>query len=241
MMKSVISYSFLLLVSLGWVLMQSGLDDIPIKRIIMMSTTYLLYGFVRHHVLSFQHAYAFLPTYVFLVEMPLPILAGCIFGWTYSAFSNIIETLRQRSETDRLQLAERTRLVFGVAVALAAIPTLFRLFLLLQDGCELGMLSSQAKCVKIEWHTQWFLVDGSLHILFMVVIATMMVLWAPSKTAGWYSYEDVPNTLAGGKPVESAIWADEDLPDEDPLDAVNGGGTRVAPATIGAGDGKALE
>merc|ERR1711957_179565 len=134
-MKYVLSYSFLLLISLGWVLMQSGLDDIPIKRIILVSTTYLLYGFVRHHVLSFQHAYAFLPSYVFLVELPMPLLAGCIFGWIYSALSNIIETLRQRSEMDRLQIAERTRMVFIAAVALATLPTILRLFLLLQEGC----------------------------------------------------------------------------------------------------------
>merc|ERR1712226_987754 len=107
----------------------------------------------------------------------MPLLAGCMFGWIFSALSSRIETLRQRGETDRLEIAERTRLVFSTAVGIAAIPTLLRLFLLLQEGCELGMMSADAKCVKIEWHTQWFMVDGVLHILFLVVLFALMVLW----------------------------------------------------------------
>merc|ERR1740121_2667843 len=102
----------------------------------------------------------------------------------------------------------------------------------------MGMMSADAKCVKIEWQTQWFMVDGSLHVLFMCVLFALMVLWAPQNTEGWYSYEDVPNTLAGGKTVESAIWADED-----PLDDMDepSGRTNVSPDTIGASDGRGLE
>merc|ERR1712151_1000167 len=104
------------------------------------------------------------------------------------------------------------------------------------------MFPSHPTCVKISWHSQWFIVDGALQILFVFITAIMMVLWVPSKTDDWYSYEDVPNALAGGKPVASAIWADEELPDEnEPFDCLGGGGNKVVPAQIGAREATALE
>lgn len=174
-----------------------------------VSFLYIVLDFIRESVLSFRHSHSLSLAFVLLCLLPVALLNGAIFYWIFTALSSLMETLRERRQAEKLLLFERLWKILVFALAIASLTLLFQIF----------DLSSRS--ISIRWHYQWFFADGVSHILFLMVLAGMMYLWAPHTNSQRYAYShqvgDEDSNVEDGK--ESAggpnVWAAEDALDED--------------------------
>jgi len=131
------------------------------------------------------------------------------FYWIFTALSSLMETLRERRQAEKLLLFERLWKILVCALAIASLTLLFQIFDL-------------SRSISIRWHYQWFFADGVSHILFLLVLAGMMYLWAPHTNSQRYAYshaaddEDKDGMMEDGKDGRGGnVWAAEDALDED--------------------------
>jgi len=208
--KSVFSYMLVLVASLGWGVTRPYLDHRTIMKVQGVSFLYIVLDFIRESVLSFRHSHSLSLTFVLLCLLPVALLNGAIFYWIFTALSSLMETLKERRQNEKLLLFERLWTILVAALAIASLTLLFQIFDL-------------SRSISIRWHYQWFFADGVSHILFLLVLAAMMHLWAPRTNSQRYAYSqqiDGDDRDDEGKPGsgEKAVWADEDGLDQDEED-----------------------
>merc|ERR1740121_2132660 len=173
--KSVFSYMLVLVASLGWGVTRPYLDHRTIMKVQAVSFLYIVLDFIRESVLSFRHSHSLSLAFVLLCLLPVALLNGAIFYWIFTALSSLMETLRERRQSEKLLLFERLWRILVFALAIASMTLLFQIFDL-------------SRSISIRWHYQWFFADGMSHILFLLVLAAMMYLWAPAANSQRYAY-----------------------------------------------------
>lgn len=208
-MKSVFSYMLVLVASLGWGVTRPYLDHRTILKVQAISFLYIVLDFIRESVLSFRHSHSLSLTFVLLCLLPVALLNGVIFYWIFTALSSLMETLKERRQNEKLVLFERLWTILVASLAIASLTLLFQIFDL-------------SRSISIRWHYQWFFADGVSHILFLLVLAAMMYLWAPHTNSQRYAYsQQIDGDDHDEKPgtgSEKAVWADEDGLDDEEAD-----------------------
>jgi hypothetical protein len=190
--KSVFSYMLVLVASLGWGVTRPYLDHKTLLKVQAVSFLYIVLDFIRGAVLSFRHSHSLSLAFVFLCLLPVALLNGGIFYWIFTALSNLMETLKERRQLEKLELFEKLWRILIAALLIASCTLIFLM-------CDLS------RSISIRWHYQWFLTDGVSHILFLVVLMAMMYLWAPHTESQRYAYSH-----PGGKSREADRKADKD-------------------------------
>eukprot|EP00747_Dinoflagellata_sp_TGD_P182066 gnl/TRDRNA2_/TRDRNA2_36136_c0_seq1.p1 gnl/TRDRNA2_/TRDRNA2_36136_c0~~gnl/TRDRNA2_/TRDRNA2_36136_c0_seq1.p1 ORF type:complete len:541 (+),score=100.04 gnl/TRDRNA2_/TRDRNA2_36136_c0_seq1:128-1750(+) len=201
--KSVFSYMLVLVASLGWGVTRPFLDQATVIRIQAISCLYIVLEVVREVVLSFRHSHSLPLAFVLLCLLPVSLLNGVIFYWVFTALSSLIEALKDRRQFEKLILFQRLWTILICTLATATITLLYQIFNL-------------SRSIATRWMHQWLFTDGVSHILFLVVLAAMMYLWAPHKYSQRYAYSqqiddhepDLPNE-ACGKILGPDSWIDE--------------------------------
>mmetsp|Transcript_85413 Transcript_85413/g.198575 ORF Transcript_85413/g.198575 Transcript_85413/m.198575 type:complete len:529 (+) Transcript_85413:64-1650(+) len=205
--KSVFSFMLVLVASLGWGVTRPYLDHRTIVKVQSLSFLYIVLDFIREAVLSFKHSHSLSLAFILLCLLPVAQLNGAIFYWIFTALSSLMDTLRERRQNEKLLLFERLWKILVFALAVASLTLLFQIFDL-------------SRSISIRWHYQWFFADGVSHILFLLVLAAMMYLWAPHTNSQRYAYsvqvddEDKGNESKVAN-TQQTVWADEDGLDED--------------------------
>jgi len=225
--KFAFSYMLVLVASLGWGVTRPYLDHRTIIKVQAISFLYIVFDFIREAVLSFRHSHTLSLSFVFLCVLPVAFLNGTIFYWIFTALSSLMETLRDRRQMEKLLLFERLwkLLVFSLAVASATL--IFQLFDL-------------SRSISIRWHYQWFFADGVSHILFLLVLAAMMYLWAPHTNSQRYAYShQVSNDEERGMSDAKGKDGVEDEADDDAFWGTSGGKNSAEAETIGASEERA--
>merc|ERR1712039_12621 len=101
---------------------------------------------------------------------------------------------------EKLVLFERLWKILVFALAVASFTLLFQIFDL-------------SRSISIRWHYQWFFADGVSHILFLLVLAAMMYLWAPHTNSQRYAYShqvEDDDDEAKAEAKAGNVWADEE-------------------------------
>eukprot|EP00931_Biecheleriopsis_adriatica_P063239 TRINITY_DN3824_c0_g1_i3.p1 TRINITY_DN3824_c0_g1~~TRINITY_DN3824_c0_g1_i3.p1 ORF type:complete len:503 (-),score=91.85 TRINITY_DN3824_c0_g1_i3:130-1638(-) len=208
--KSIFSYMLVLVASLGWGVTRPYLDQPTILKVQALSFFYIVLDFVRESALSFRHSHSLSIAFVMLCLLPVALLNGIIFYWIFTALSSLMETLAERKQNEKLVLFQRLWKILVFALSLASFSLLFQLFDL-------------SRSISIRWHYQWFFADGVSHILFCMVLAAIMYLWAPHTNSQRYAYKPVDSSEKDddSKAVDSKdVWADEGgLDDEEEDDS----------------------
>jgi len=173
--KSIFSYMLVLVASLGWGVTRPYLDRTTITRIQALSCFYIILDVIREVVLSFQHSHSLPMVFVLLCLLPVSILNGVIFYWIFTALSTLIQTLKDRRQTEKQQLFERYWAILILSLLVATAALLYQIFVTTRD-------------VAAGWKLQWLFMEGVPHVLFLVVLVAMMYLWAPHKYSQRYAY-----------------------------------------------------
>jgi len=204
--KSTFSYMLVLVASLGWGVTRPFLEKHVVVKIQVLCVCYIVLDFIRETVLSFRHSHSLSLAFVFLCLLPVSLLNGAIFYWVFTALSSLMETLRERRQSEKLLLFQRLWKILIAALGIATFTLLFQIFNL-------------SRSITARWKHQWLLTDGVSHVLFLFVLASMMYLLAPHKYSQRYAYSqqiDGNDDELGEKAPENAgtLWADEDEADD---------------------------
>jgi hypothetical protein len=204
--KSIFSYMLVLVASLGWGVTRPYLDSKTVMKIQAISLLYIVLDFIREAVLSFRHSHTLSLLFVLLCLLPVSLLNGGIFYWIFTALSGLIETLKERRQTEKLVLFTRLWKLLVFSMGLASITLLWQIFDL-------------SRSITVRWHYQWLFADGVSHMLFLLVLLAMMFLWAPTSISSKYAYsqtvdDEARDSTKKGKGDTSTVWADEEAPEE---------------------------
>jgi len=204
--KSIFSYMLVLVAALGWGVTRPYLDRQVILKIQAVCFLYIVLDFIRESVLSFRHSHSLSLAFVLLCLLPVSLLNGGIFYWVFTALSSLMETLRDRRQFEKLILFQHLWKILIFALTVATMTLLFQIFNL-------------SRSITTRWKYQWLFADGVSHILFLVVLAAMMYLWAPHKYSQRFAYSmqvDTKETDRDGDAVPQAdVWAEEGGLDDD--------------------------
>jgi len=204
--KSIFSYMLVLVAALGWGVTRPYLDRQVILKIQAVCFLYIVLDFIRESVLSFRHSHSLSLAFVLLCLLPVSLLNGGIFYWVFTALSSLMETLRDRRQFEKLALFQRLWKILIFALAVATVTLLFQIFNL-------------SRSITTKWKYQWLFADGVSHILFLVVLAAMMYLWAPHKYSQRFAYsqqvDQNDHDLGDAAPPAADVWAEEGGLDDD--------------------------
>eukprot|EP00434_Breviolum_minutum_P028123 symbB.v1.2.024878.t1/scaffold2384.1/size81742/4 len=205
--KSIFSYMLVLVASLGWGVTRPYLDQPTILKVQALSCFYIVLDFVRESALSFRHSHSLSIAFVLLCLLPVALLNGVIFYWIFTALSSLIETLAERKQQEKLMVFQRLWKILVAALSLASLSLLFQLYDL-------------SRSISQRWHYQWFFADGVSHILFCMVLAAIMFLFAPHTNSQRFAYKQVEADEQGEIHTdEKNVWADEGGLDEEEDDS----------------------
>jgi hypothetical protein len=221
--KSIFSYMLVLVAALGWGITRPYLDKDIMLRIKAVVVLYIVLGVAREAVLSFMHSHSLPLSFVLLCLLPVSLLNGVIFYWVFTALSSLIQSLKDRGQTAKLQLFQRLWSILIVSLGVASVTLLYQIF-------------SFSRSLVSQWMHQWLFTDGVSHILFLVVLVAMMYLWAPHQNSNRYAFSSTDTKEPDnedGKPANAAdSWIDEGGEDDEDDDSF-WSSTRAAPATSG--------
>jgi hypothetical protein len=229
--KSIFSYMLVLVASLGWGVTRPYLDQKTIMKIQAISLLYIVLDFIRETVLSFRHSHTLSLLFVLLCLLPVSLLNGGIFYWIFTALSGLIETLKERRQTEKLVLFSRLWKLLVFSMGLASLTLLWQIFDL-------------SRSITIRWHYQWLFADGVSHMLFLIVLLAMMFLWAPTSVSKMYAYSQPVDDEArdfSKKPKgdSSTVWEDdaaEDGEEDESFWATTHDTSKGAKRTVQKGD-----
>eukprot|EP00439_Symbiodinium_sp_Y106_P062853 s1633_g9.t1 len=206
--KSIFSYMLVLVASLGWGVTRPYLDQPTILKVQGLSFLYIVLDFVRESALSFRNSHSLSIAFVMLCLLPVALLNGIIFYWIFTALSSLIEILAERKQVEKLILFQRLWKILVAALSLASLSLLYQLFDL-------------SRSISQRWHYQWFFADGVSHILFCMVLAAIMFLWAPHTNSQRYAYKQVDDQEGETSKITEGkdVWADEGGLDEEEDDS----------------------
>lgn len=204
--KSIFSYMLVLVAALGWGVTRPYLDRQIILKIQAVCFLYIVLDFIRESVLSFRHSHSLSLAFVLLCLLPVSLLNGGIFYWVFTALSSLMETLRDRRQFEKLALFQRLWKVLIFALTVATVTLLFQIFNL-------------SRSITTRWKYQWLFADGVSHVLFLVVLACMMYMWAPHKYSQRYAYSQQVDSndhdLGSAAAPAADVWAEEGGLDDD--------------------------
>lgn len=175
--KSIFSFMVVLVASLGWGVTRPHLGTGKTGKILGVSFCYIVMDFFReYNLISFRHSHSLPLSSVLLCLLPVALLNGAICYWIFTALANLLETLEDRRQNEKLALYVRLWRLLVFALSVASCSLLFQIF-------------DSSRSISIRWQYQWFFTDGMTHILFWLVLAVMMYLWAPRADSQTYAYQ----------------------------------------------------
>merc|ERR1712048_116044 len=123
--KSTFTWVLVLVASIGWGVTRPYLDHQVILKIQVLCFFYIVLDFIREAVLSFRHSHSLSLMFVLLCLLPVSLLNGVIFYWVFTALSSLMETLKERRQSEKLALFERLWqiLIFALVVATLTLLT----------------------------------------------------------------------------------------------------------------------
>lgn len=209
-LKSTFSYMLVLVASLGWGVTRPYLTGDIIKKLQVFSFVYIVLDFIRESVLSFRTSHTISLPLTLLISFPVTLLNGIIFFWVFTSLGDIIETLKDRRQNQKLILFQRLWRILIFVITVAVLTVMLQVI-------------SMTRGISSRWTWQWLFEDGATHILFMLVLVVMMYLWAPHQYSSRYAYtsqcddgdfEDQDVLAKVAEEESKAIWGDDDEEDD---------------------------
>lgn len=215
--KSVFSFMLVVVAALGWGVTKPFLERKLILKVQCLAFLYICFDFLRYAVLSVrsgrEHNLPFLV--VMACVIPVSVMNGVIFMWVFSSLSNLMVTLSERQQTEKLWLFERFWMVLVATLFVATLLILSQFIIL-----SYGMVSS--------WKWWWILTDLVPQLLYVADLMAIMYLWCPSATSKEYAFCEQVDTN------DQETWVANTRLDDDPnLTIEHGGKSGFEPDVIG--------
>lgn len=207
--RSIFSYVLVLVGSMGWGITRPYLDRAEVQRIGRCCVLYVVLDIANRGVKHKQHMAERVPYIVFFLSaFSMALLYGGIFYWIMTSLTNLIQTLKERRQSDKLALFENLFRVLAVSLVVAVVAQLHQFWMSSRD-------------IEGIWRSAWLYTEGIPHMLFVGVLMAMMFLWAPHKNTQRYAYSAQTDMGDGKMPavVDAAVkssWVEDfEVEDDD--------------------------
>ncbi|KAI9291159.1 hypothetical protein K502DRAFT_309621 [Neoconidiobolus thromboides FSU 785] len=142
-------------------------------------------------------------SYILLFVLPLSISMTAFYVWILQGMAATILTLEQRQQPIKLKMFLRLRYTIGGSILLL-------LMYFIANGLFFNK-SSEKSFINDQWQNRWFLTDGWLAVLFLVIFTAIMVLWRPTPNNQKYGLQE----LAQDESAADALDLEQRIQSED--------------------------
>ncbi|KAF9433036.1 hypothetical protein BGZ76_009973 [Entomortierella beljakovae] len=179
--RNSISLFMLLIVSMGYGVVKPTLGS-TMKKVIILSLAHFLFG-VIYSAGTMSPVEDVSAMIVLMVVVPLALTMTCFYIWTLQSLTSTIATLNLRRQTEKVKMYTRLwrLLVFSLSVLCA--------FFVINILNFTNMNSEDWPANH--WRIKWFLLDGWLNILYLIVFTVIVILWRPTENNKRYGIDQL--------------------------------------------------
>lgn len=142
------------------------------KKVIILSLAHFLFGII-YSAGTMSPVDDVSTMIVLMVVVPLSLTMTTFYIWTLQSLTSTIATLNLRRQTEKVKMYTRLwrLLVFSLTVL-----CIFFVFNTLNF-----MNMDNQDWPANHWRIKWFLLDGWLNILYLIVFTVIVILWRPTE------------------------------------------------------------
>ncbi|KAG0288371.1 hypothetical protein BGZ96_007845 [Linnemannia gamsii] len=179
--RNSLSLFMLLIVSMGYGVVKPTLGS-TMKKVIILSMAHFLFGII-YSAGTMSPVDDVSTMIVLMVVVPLSLTMTTFYIWTLQSLTSTIATLNLRRQTEKVKMYTRLwrLLVFSLTVL-----CVFFVFNTLNF-----MNMNQEDWPAKHWRIKWFLLDGWLNILYLIVFTVIVILWRPTENNKRYGIEQL--------------------------------------------------
>ncbi|KAF9911269.1 hypothetical protein EC991_004167 [Linnemannia zychae] len=179
--RNSLSLFMLLIVSMGYGVVKPTLGS-TMKKVIILSLAHFLFGII-YSAGTMSPVDDVSTMIVLMVVVPLSLTMTSFYIWTLQSLTSTIATLNLRRQTEKVKMYTRLwrLLVFSLTVL-----CIFFVFNTLNF-----MNMDDANWPATHWRIKWFLLDGWLNILYLIVFTVIVILWRPTENNKRYGIEQL--------------------------------------------------
>ncbi|CAG8557665.1 25716_t:CDS:2, partial [Racocetra persica] len=118
---------------------------------------------------------------VFLVIFPLALTMTAFYIWTLQSITNTLQTLEIRRQSVKSLMYKRLYRLLVFSVSVLGIFFFINTFNYLHRG--------DSDWIPKYWQWKWFLLDGWLNILYLIVFSVILIIWRPTHNNKRYPFD----------------------------------------------------
>jgi len=213
-LTSYTSYTFILVISQGWRMTEEVLEDCMLAKMGFFGLFWVVFNYLREGAMVHRQSFHISPKFMTMTAVGSAITNVMVFTWILISLARLSKNLKERNMEDQLKAVSR----FTVALIIAVVA-----------GVMVGLLQllDSMGSLQVSWQYQYLADAGLSQVVFTCLVAVAMWVWMPSAGSGQLGY-----AAPVGQNEEDGLWKEDGADD----DAEENGGSKVAPATVGAAD-----
>ncbi|KAF9185991.1 hypothetical protein BGZ51_001747 [Haplosporangium sp. Z 767] len=179
--RNSLSLFMLLIVSMGYGVVKPTLGS-TMKKVIVLSLAHFLFGII-YSAGTMSPVEDVSAMIVLMVVVPLALTMTSFYIWTLQSLTSTIATLNLRRQTEKVKMYTRLwrLLVFSLTVLCA--------FFVINSFNFMNMNDDDWPATH--WRIKWFLLDGWLNILYLIVFTVIVILWRPTANNKRYGIDQL--------------------------------------------------
>ncbi|KAF9169170.1 hypothetical protein BGX21_009664 [Mortierella sp. AD011] len=179
--RNSLSLFMLLIVSMGYGVVKPTLGS-TMKKVIFLSLAHFLFGII-YSAGTMSPVDDVSAMIVLMVVVPLALTMTSFYIWTLQSLTSTIATLNLRRQTEKVKMYTRLwrLLVFSLTVLCAFFVINTLNFMNMDDE----------DWPATHWRIKWFLLDGWLNILYLIVFTVIVILWRPTENNKRYGIDQL--------------------------------------------------
>ncbi|KAF9970947.1 hypothetical protein BGZ73_006187 [Actinomortierella ambigua] len=176
-----ISLFMLLIVSMGYGVVRPTLGS-TMKKCIILAVLHFVFG-VIYSAGTMSPVESVSTMVVLIVVVPLALTMTCFYIWILQSLTSTIATLTLRRQSVKVQMYKRLwRLLVFSVTALCGLFVVDTLAVMNMNDPE---------WLPKHWRAKWFLLDGWLNLLYLVVFSVIVFLWRPTENNKRYDIDQL--------------------------------------------------
>ncbi|RHZ44712.1 hypothetical protein Glove_712g22 [Diversispora epigaea] len=176
--RNSISFFMLLIVCMGYGVVKPTLGS-TMNRCRALGIAHFIFGVIYAAGTMLINPYTTNPL-IFLVIFPLAFTMTAFYIWTLQSITNTLQTLEIRRQNVKALMYKRLYRLLIFSVTVLGIFFLINTF----NYTHREDMDWIAKY----WQWRWFLLDGWLNVLYLIVFSVILIIWRPTRNNKRYPF-----------------------------------------------------
>ncbi|RIA89884.1 lung seven transmembrane receptor-domain-containing protein [Glomus cerebriforme] len=178
--RNSISFFMLLIVCMGYGVVKPTLGS-TMNKCRALAATHFLFGIIYSAGTMLLDPDTANPL-VFLVIFPLAFTMTAFYIWTLQSITNTLQTLEIRKQNVKSLMYKRLYRLLVFSVSILGVFFFINMINYLRR--------EDPDWIPTYWRWRWFLLDGWLNILYLIVFCVILVIWRPTRNNKRFAMSD---------------------------------------------------